>query len=732
MSAAFPDVTPNYPSVSPTLAEGVHENLLFFVKLSKSLLELSHKIAAIQDEAASNVFNVVDAFTKKLPEVNKQKFCPNESLVKFLHRILEQMKTQAETLHSVGATFADCVITPLQEIVERKREVWKTCFYYVQSYQEQIQKKEDDLVKRYKEYSDATAKTRSTVNPKTKQVVFYNNSHNTYLLRLSSVNSINNLHYTHVLPHVLYCLEKNQAELNDSLRHHVKYMFSVQKETFKKLLKSNDKMDHAAEKIDIVSDFKKFVKHTMKEGLKDKNPPKQEFSAPRVEQGRRASVASEKTEEAFIVNKFTRPNLHRRLAYLQYQTNQLVDAISSMRAGDSEELRALYHGDDPCLNEVIDLLCICDKEANLNVLLKQMELYTPEVVNYLGPPPANIMQESKHSHKSPVHQPSNTQREGEKPHEFAELPLMKPLMCFYCSKLISLISKGFVCKLCKMPVHKKCAVNVPFCDGVPIKQKNKIQPAEGKMAAESSVVTDLIDLESDYENGYDDDEFYDGLSDTEEEQPVPPPLPTRTDIPQSFPSKPVISTKPLIPIKAHNPGISAINKPLPNEPADNKAERRHTMPAFPVVPTRVFKPFSNEAESVKPKISKKPAIATKPKLLSSSDEMCVTLYDFDGTDDTHLSLKAGCKIELLEKGDTGWWCGRYKNKDGFFPSQYVLLIDNKDVILRSLYDFQAEDKKELSLDEGQILVLMHKEDGWFKVRSVHGEGLVPASYIEHI
>ena len=52
------------------------------------------------------------------------------------------------------------------------------------------------------------------------------------------------------------------------------------------------------------------------------------------------------------------------------------------------------------LSELLSFLNICDKEANLNVLLKQMELYTPVVVDFLGPVPDNLLLENKEKWKS--------------------------------------------------------------------------------------------------------------------------------------------------------------------------------------------------------------------------------------------------------------------------------------------------------------------------------------------
>jgi actin cytoskeleton-regulatory complex protein SLA1 len=49
-----------------------------------------------------------------------------------------------------------------------------------------------------------------------------------------------------------------------------------------------------------------------------------------------------------------------------------------------------------------------------------------------------------------------------------------------------------------------------------------------------------------------------------------------------------------------------------------------------------------------------------------------------------------------------------------------------------LYDFIADGEDELSVNEGEHLLVLEKDgDDWWKVRNVHGsEGVVPASYVE--
>ena len=50
------------------------------------------------------------------------------------------------------------------------------------------------------------------------------------------------------------------------------------------------------------------------------------------------------------------------------------------------------------------------------------------------------------------------------------------------------------------------------------------------------------------------------------------------------------------------------------------------------------------------------------------------LYDYDSDDVSIMSLKAGQKIEVLERHDTGWWLGKIDGVESFFPSNYCSLL----------------------------------------------------------
>ena len=57
---------------------------------------------------------------------------------------------------------------------------------------------------------------------------------------------------------------------------------------------------------------------------------------------------------------------------------------------------------------------------------------------------------------------------------------------------------------------------------------------------------------------------------------------------------------------------------------------------------------------------------------SSSADKVHALYDFDSQQPDELSLKVGDEIEIILRGDDGWWRGRLKDgRSGLFPSTYA-------------------------------------------------------------
>ena len=70
-------------------------------------------------------------------------------------------------------------------------------------------------------------------------------------------------------------------------------------------------------------------------------------------------------------------------------------------------------------------------------------------------------------------------------------------------------------------------------------------------------------------------------------------------------------------------------------------------------------------------------------MLLLDDEVVIVLYPHSARDDDELNLNVNDEITVTEKGESGWWRGRLRDKEGLFPSSCVLM-QHKDKKYRSV------------------------------------------------
>ncbi|KAF9289625.1 hypothetical protein BGZ74_000688 [Mortierella antarctica] len=55
------------------------------------------------------------------------------------------------------------------------------------------------------------------------------------------------------------------------------------------------------------------------------------------------------------------------------------------------------------------------------------------------------------------------------------------------------------------------------------------------------------------------------------------------------------------------------------------------------------------------------------------------MYDFDSEDATNLTFKKDDVIQVLAQLESGWWAGHCQGRQGWFPSNYVELLNEDDL-----------------------------------------------------
>jgi hypothetical protein len=134
------------------------------------------------------------------------------------------------------------------------------------------------------------------------------------------------------------------------------------------------------------------------------------------------------------------------------------------------------------------------------------------------------------------------------------------------------------------------------------------------------------------------------------------------------------------------------------------------------------------------------------------------LYPYDATSAEELTVKQSDIITVLEPDDgSGWILGRVGREEGLVPASYVEIqttvseaakkgppvaprrggkkVDEpKKRYLKALYDYDAGSELELTIREGDVLVVVgeDKGDGWTEVEMKGQIGSVPSNYVEGI
>lgn len=77
----------------------------------------------------------------------------------------------------------------------------------------------------------------------------------------------------------------------------------------------------------------------------------------------------------------------------------------------------------------------------------------------------------------------------------------------------------------------------------------------------------------------------------------------------------------------------------------------------------------SEADIQQPRVESMAPLASS----SANGPIAIALYDYEAAEDNELSFPEGAEISHIEFPDDDWWFGKYHNKEGLFPANYVQL-----------------------------------------------------------
>lgn len=141
------------------------------------------------------------------------------------------------------------------------------------------------------------------------------------------------------------------------------------------------------------------------------------------------------------------------------------------------------------------------------------------------------------------------------------------------------------------------------------------------------------------------------------------------------------------------------------------------------------------------------------------------IYNYEANGEGEVSVEEGNEVVILEYDDGGWTKVRTSSREcGLVPTSYIEIIEPRPVsiisnsgfsiggqkkpgppvapkrgakklkVFEALYDYTAQNEAELSITEGErvILVKMDPGDGWVEVEKGGRVGNVPSSYIQAV
>lgn len=128
---------------------------------------------------------------------------------------------------------------------------------------------------------------------------------------------------------------------------------------------------------------------------------------------------------------------------------------------------------------------------------------------------------------------------------------------------------------------------------------------------------------------------------------------------------------------------------------------------------------------------------------SEKPPLARAMFDFVGQSEQELTFKEGDVIGQVNQGadkESAWWQGTRGGRTGYFPREYVVLVDQKrrktPYTANVVYRFDARDpKSQLSLVVGEMIEVLELCDevtgGWWVGRKGDKVGYFPANYARY-
>ncbi|TRY93676.1 hypothetical protein DNTS_029388 [Danionella cerebrum] len=133
------------------------------------------------------------------------------------------------------------------------------------------------------------------------------------------------------------------------------------------------------------------------------------------------------------------------------------------------------------------------------------------------------------------------------------------------------------------------------------------------------------------------------------------------------------------------------------------------------------------------------------EVLGAEECVYVVSADYQRQESTEISLKAGKRVEVIEKSESGWWFVRTPEEQGWVPATFLVSLtgrrenqrawnrESKSEWYLTVQPFSSTSQDELGFQSGAIVeVIQRNLEGWWFIRYGGKEGWAPAAYLRKI
>ncbi|KAK2568449.1 hypothetical protein P5673_007490 [Acropora cervicornis] len=383
-----------HPSINESLKSNTHST----IKLLKTVGDFVSKVASAKEQLGNQLLSIVESFRKKNADMKRDRNALS-SAVSCWETLLGEYEKQAQM------------------------------FLFRENSENQIEKT-DDLLQKQEHVQTLCL-----------------NTHNAYVLQLSTVNNMNRAFYSTTLPEMLDDLQLVQEDISESLRVAFSKCSKIEKDNA-----SINRLDNVGRMFQLMNgraDISTFVQANNPGAF---SPPRKSFSKP--EDSQSLNVVDNK----LYLGDVTEPVLKRKYIALQIKLRNYDTSIKK----DQEAVKSLKqlqesYSDNPAYGNAVEVEDDLLKQKNelrvkewyRCVSKEQTRLFTADVLNRIQVTEDDLQDEEISDDESvagpvdkrqSVHSVKGKKIRKAGQHQFEDHTFRKPKFCYYCKSLI----KGLV------------------------------------------------------------------------------------------------------------------------------------------------------------------------------------------------------------------------------------------------------------------------------------------------